>query len=149
MSWLCNKVKENKWKKALNLLSDLQITSWNFWGTEFWIPTKGILSKPKVDWPCQNCTQGSTKEQPIAAAAVASAWREPNLFIYQARTFNVLAEVRSVSNYFWNHQFELIFLKIFPKTNMFSSLVTKPLRKFFLKDIFQCLQVFGTNSPSK
>ena len=42
---------------------------------------------------------------------------------------NVRAEVRSVSNFFWNHLFELIFHKFFLKTNRFSSLVTKPLRK--------------------
>ena len=41
------------------------------------------------------------------------------------------------------------FHKFFPKTNRFSSLVTKPLRKFFFEDIFKFLQVFGTNSPSK
>ena len=65
------------------------------------------------------------------------------------QTLNIWAEVRSVSNFFWNHQFELIFHKFFPKTNRFSSLVTKPLRKFFLEDIFQFLQVFGLNSDSK
>ena len=65
------------------------------------------------------------------------------------QTFNVWAEVRSVSNFFWNHRFELIFPKFFPKTNRFASLVTKPRRKFFLEDIFQFLQVFGTKSPPK
>ena len=65
------------------------------------------------------------------------------------QTFNVRAKVRSVRHFFWNHQFELIFNKFFPKTNRFSSLVTKSLRKFFLEDIFQRLQVFGTNSDSK
>ena len=44
-----------------------------------------------------------------------------------SKTFNVRAKVRSVSKFFWNHQFELIFHKFFPKTNRFSSLVTKPL----------------------
>ena len=52
------------------------------------------------------------------------------------QTFNVRAEVRSVSNFFLNHPFELIFLKFFPKTNRFSSLVTKPLRKFFWRTFF-------------
>ena len=44
--------------------------------------------------------------------------------------------MRSVTPFFWNHQFELIFHNVFPKTNRFSSLVTKPLRKFFLEGIF-------------
>ena len=48
-----------------------------------------------------------------------------------------------------SHHFELIFHKFFPKMNSFSSLVTKPLRKMFLEDIFQLLQAFGTNSDSK
>ena len=65
------------------------------------------------------------------------------------QTFNVRAEVRPVSNFFWNHQFEHIFYKFYPKTNRFSSLVIKPLRKFFSEDIFQHLQVFGTNWDSK
>ena len=65
------------------------------------------------------------------------------------QTLDVWAEVRSVTPFFWNHQFELIFHNVFPKTNRFSSLVTKPLRKFFLEDIFQFLQVFGINSDSK
>ena len=49
------------------------------------------------------------------------------LFIALKHTLHVPAEVRLVSNFFWNHQHELIFHKVFPKTNMFSSLVTKPL----------------------
>ena len=65
------------------------------------------------------------------------------------QTYNVRAKVRSISNFFWNHQFELIFHKYFPKTNRFASLVTKPLGKIFLEDIFQILQVFGTNSALK
>ena len=56
--------KETHAKKALNLISPLSITSWNFREPGFWIPTKGVLSHPKVDWPCQNLTLGSTREQP-------------------------------------------------------------------------------------
>ena len=52
------------------------------------------------------------------------------------QTFNVWAEVRSVSNFFWNHQFELIFHKFFPKRNWLSILVTKPLRNFFWRTFF-------------
>ena len=52
------------------------------------------------------------------------------------QTFNVWAEVRSVSNFFWNHQFELIFHKFYPKTNRFSSLMTKPLSNFFWSTLF-------------
>ena len=47
------------------------------------------------------------------------------------QTLNVWADVRSVSNFVWNHQCELIFHKIFTKTNRFTSLVTKSLRIFF------------------
>ena len=49
------------------------------------------------------------------------------LFIALKHTLNVPAEVRSVSNFFWSQQYELIFHKVFPKKNRFSSLVTKPL----------------------
>ena len=58
------KTSRNTCKKALNLVSPLSTTSWNFWGPGFWIPTKGTLSHPKVDWPCQDFTQGSTIKQP-------------------------------------------------------------------------------------
>ena len=71
----------------------------------------------------------------------ASQWRVcyqkslvSHFFIKQ--TFNVRAEVRLVSNFFWNHPFELIFHKFFPKTNSFSILVTKPLRKIFWRTFF-------------
>ena len=58
------KTPGNKCKKALNLISPLPITSWIFWGPGFWIPSKGIISRPNVDWPCSDFTQGSTSEQP-------------------------------------------------------------------------------------
>ena len=32
------------------------------------LPTKGIKSHSKVDWPCQDITQGSSREKPIAQA---------------------------------------------------------------------------------
>ena len=57
-------------KRALNLVSALNFTSQNFYGPGFWIPTKGILSHSKVDWPCQDFTQGSTREQPNQAPDV-------------------------------------------------------------------------------
>ena len=60
----------NTCKTALKLVSPLSITSWNFWEPGFWIPTKGILSHPKVDWPCQDFTQGSTREQPTVQCAL-------------------------------------------------------------------------------
>ena len=69
-SWLCHvcgmkfKTSGNTCKKALNLVSPLSVTSQNFWGPGFWISTKGIWSHPIVDWPCQDFTQGSTREQP-------------------------------------------------------------------------------------
>ena len=39
----------------------------------------------------------------------------------------------------WNHQFELIFQKVFTKTNRFSSLVTKPKRIIFWRTLFNFL----------
>ena len=51
-------------KRAWNLVSALNFTSQNFWGPGFWIPTKVILSHPKVDWPCQNFKYGPTRKQP-------------------------------------------------------------------------------------
>ena len=59
--------QETHAKKALNLVCAWDFTSWNFWGPWFWIPTKGISSHLKVDWPCQNFNQGSTREQPRGA----------------------------------------------------------------------------------
>ena len=53
-------------KKNLKLYSPFSITSWNFWGPGLWIPTKGVLYHPNMDWPCQDFTQGSTREQPRA-----------------------------------------------------------------------------------
>ena len=59
VSCLWNEVQDIRkhMQKALNLVSPLSITSWNFWEPVFWIPTKGILSHPKVDWPCQYFTR--------------------------------------------------------------------------------------------
>ena len=51
--------QEAQAKKALS------VTSKNFWESGFWISTKGILSHPIVDWPCQDFTQESTNEQPM------------------------------------------------------------------------------------
>ena len=56
--------QETQAKKALNLVSSLSVTSQNFWGPGFGISTTGIENHPIVDWPCQNFTQGSTREQP-------------------------------------------------------------------------------------
>ena len=55
LSFLWKEVQDIKkhMQKALNLISSLSTT-------------KIILSYPKVDWPCQDFTQGSTREQPKA-----------------------------------------------------------------------------------
>ena len=52
--------QETHAKKHILLVSPLSTISWNCLGPRFWIPTKGILSDPKVDWPCQDFNQGST-----------------------------------------------------------------------------------------
>ena len=69
-----------------------------------------------------------------------------NSFItdFQCLSRSEIGQQLSFKSSVWAH-----FYKFFPKTNRFSSLVTKPLRKIFLEDIFQLLQVFGTNLDSK
>ena len=51
-------------EKVPNLMSSLSHHFLEFWGPGFWIPTKCILCRPKTDWPCQDLTQESTREQP-------------------------------------------------------------------------------------
>ena len=46
--------------KALNLESALDFTLKELWRPGLWIPTNGIKSHCKVDWPCHNFNQGST-----------------------------------------------------------------------------------------
>ena len=52
------KTSGNTCKRAVNLESLLWITSQKFWGPGFWIPTKGILKHPKVDWPVKILPKG-------------------------------------------------------------------------------------------
>ena len=85
--------QETHAKKASNLVSCLS----NFWGPGFCIHNKGILSHPKVDWPCQDFTQGSTREQPRAHTASSLAGcthlKAPSYRLHLPRRFEALEQL--------------------------------------------------------
>ena len=65
--------------KALKLGSPCSIPSRNFQEPGFWIHIKGVISHPNVDWPCQDFTQGSAREQPsrhrwVYSLGVGEVW---------------------------------------------------------------------------
>ena len=66
--------------------------------------------------------------------------------VYQA--LRICVELSSETIHFLTHQFELIYHKIFFKTNRINSLLTKSLRNFF-KDIFLLLCAFNGFAPQK
>ena len=91
-----------------------------------------------MDGPSVTEMDRGTSIKRIARQTYKVVWPKYTLYLlgivvnrktFIKQTFNVRAEVRSFSNFFWTDQFELIFHKFFPKTNKFSSLVTKPLKK--------------------
>ena len=61
--------QETQAKKALTLVSPLFVTSQSFKDQGSGYPPR-VSKNPIVDWPCQDFTQGSTKEQPNAEPLV-------------------------------------------------------------------------------
>ena len=78
----------------------------------------------------------------VCACSLRSRLVFTRVGIFPRTDFRCLSRSEIGHPLFWNNQFELIFHNVFPKTNRFSSLVTEPLRNFFLRTFFNFCRFF-------
>ena len=89
-------------------------------------PTKDPISAPPLQW-LQMCTLYTVQYSTVAIVYITG--------------FKCSSQSEIGQQLSWNHQFELILHRVFPKTNIFSSLVTKSIRIFFWRAFFHFCRV--------